>query len=308
MTALIRYEQARHALAECHRIDDAKDIADKALALQVYARQARDLDMERWVAEIRLRARRRVGELSAALETAQGFAAPIRRSVATNTPATKREALAAAGLSKDEAHRCEQIAKVPAARFETYIATQTAAGKTVTADEVVAKTRGPHVVNNSGNNEWYTPPNFIEAARAAMGGIDVDPASSAVANRIVRAEQFYTTDDDGLRQSWEGRVWMNPPYEQPLIAQFAKAVAAKHEAGEVEQACVLVNNATETAWFQRMLNVASAVCFPRGRVRFLDPQGNPGAPLQGQAVIYMGSSRDRFTIAFEKEGPVLFCG
>jgi len=132
--ALVRYEQARTALAECRRIDDAKDIADKAVALQSYARQVRDPDMERWVAEIRLRARRRVGELSAALETAQGS------NQHRSTAGTKLEALAAAGLSKVEAHRCEQIAKVPVARFETYIATQTAAGKTVTADEVVAKT------------------------------------------------------------------------------------------------------------------------------------------------------------------------
>ena len=133
--ALVRYEQARTALAECRRIDDAKDIADKAVALQSYARQVRDPDMERWVAEIRLRARRRVGELSAALGTAQGV-----RGEPLPSAGKKSDALAAAGLSTSEAHRCEQIAKVPVARFETYIATQTAAGKTVTADEVVAKT------------------------------------------------------------------------------------------------------------------------------------------------------------------------
>jgi len=130
VNALVRYEQARTALAECHRIDDAKDIADKALALKTYARQHNDPEMERWVAEIRLRARRRVGELSAELDTAANQHA--RRSGATS----KREALSAAGLSKDEAHRCEQLARVPEASFEAYIATKKAAGKAVTADEV----------------------------------------------------------------------------------------------------------------------------------------------------------------------------
>lgn len=168
------------------------------------------------------------------------------------------------------------------------------------------KVRQPHVANNSGNNEWYTPPEFIEAARAAMGSIDLDPASSRVANKTVGAKRFYTADDNGLDQAWCGNVWMNPPYAQPLVSQFADAVSDKFEAGEITQACILVNNATETAWFQRMVSVASAVCFPKGRVRFLDPNGAPsGSPLQGQAVIYMGPRSDEFAAEFSVFGPVL---
>lgn len=165
-----------------------------------------------------------------------------------------------------------------------------------------------HVANNSGNNEWYTPPRFIELAREAMGGIDTDPATSEIANRVVQADTIYTADDDGRDKPWAGRVWMNPPYAQPLIADFSEAVASKYESGEIEQACILVNNATETAWFQRMLRAASAVCFPRSRVRFLDPYGNPGAPLQGQAVIYMGDRPKAFCSAFVEQGAVLTHG
>jgi N6-adenosine-specific RNA methylase IME4 len=131
--SLMRYDAARTALAECHRIDDAKDIADKALALQAYARQARDPDMERWVAEIRLRARRKVGELSSALESGAGRNLP---NVPNLEQPSKSEALEAAGLSRTEAHRCEQLARVPEAAFESYIAVKSAEGKTVTADEV----------------------------------------------------------------------------------------------------------------------------------------------------------------------------
>ena len=165
-----------------------------------------------------------------------------------------------------------------------------------------------HVANNSGNNEWYTPARLIELARDAMGGIDTDPATSEIANRVVQADTIYTADDDGRDKPWAGRVWMNPPYAQPLIADFSEAVASKYESGEIEQACILVNNATETAWFQRMLSAASAVCFPRSRVRFLDPYGNPGAPLQGQAVIYMGDRPKAFCSAFAEQGAVLTHG
>lgn len=131
--ALVRYEQARTAIAECRRVDDAKDIADKALALQTYARQANDPEMEAWVAEIRLRARRRVGELSAALDKAPSGRASVSL---PSDGKSKTDALAAAGLSSSEAHRCEQIAKVPEEKFEAYIAAKKDAGKSVNADEV----------------------------------------------------------------------------------------------------------------------------------------------------------------------------
>lgn len=170
----------------------------------------------------------------------------------------------------------------------------------------VIKDYKPHVSNNSGNNEWYTPSAYILAAREAMGAIDVDPASSAIANKTVGAATFFTSEDDGLSQTWRGNVWMNPPYAQPLVSQFADAVSEKFEQKEIKRACVLVNNATETAWFQRMLTTATAVCLLKGRVKFIDPSGNPsGAPLQGQAVIYMGENPARFSRAFGDLGQVL---
>lgn len=166
---------------------------------------------------------------------------------------------------------------------------------------------GPaHVAHNSGENEWYTPPQFIEAARGAMGSITLDPASSRLANKTVQAERFFSAADDGLTKTWSGNVWMNPPYAQPLIQRFADAVSDKYDAKEIKRACVLVNNATETGWFQRMLASSAAVCFIKGRVRFVDPQGNPsGAPLQGQAVLYLGDNAFRFARSFEDIGPTL---
>lgn len=155
----------------------------------------------------------------------------------------------------------------------------------------------PHVSNNSGENEWYTPPDLIAAAREVMGGIDLDPASCELANSCVQATKYFTAQDNGLTKAWFGRLWLNPPYSQPLMSQFSAAVVSKRD--EYDAACVLVNNATDTDWLQIMLGECNAACFLRGRVKFIDKEGDPsGAPLQGQVVLYFGDDSSKFADVF----------
>ena len=163
--------------------------------------------------------------------------------------------------------------------------------------EVIAEVKNrPHVANNSGNNEWYTPAEYIEAAREAMGSIDTDPASNDIANKVVKAEKYYTIETDGLAHDWHGNVWMNPPYSSDLITKFIEKLKEQRE--NYEQAIILVNNATETQWFYEIVKIASAVCFPKSRVKFYMPDGKTGAPLQGQAVLYVGNNTEKFISAF----------
>lgn len=158
----------------------------------------------------------------------------------------------------------------------------------------------PHVSFNSGNNEWYTPAELIEAARSAMGSIDLDPASNDIAQKVVKARTYYTAETNGLDKTWTGNVWMNPPYASDLIGKFVDKMVSERK--NYDQAVILVNNATETEWFNRLISIADAVCFPKSRVKFYMPDGKTGAPLQGQAIIYIGENSENFFKAFRQIG------
>lgn len=157
----------------------------------------------------------------------------------------------------------------------------------------------------TGENEWYTPAEHIEMARTVLGSIDLDPASSEIANRAVQAGQFFSEADNGLDKPWAGNVWLNPPYAQPAIAHFADKMVVEWGRGEVTGAIVLTHNYTDTAWFQKLAKAATAVCFTRGRVRFVSPEGELAAPTQGQAFFYFGQDVDIFADVFGEVGFVV---
>jgi DNA N-6-adenine-methyltransferase (Dam) len=161
---------------------------------------------------------------------------------------------------------------------------------------------------NTGEFERYTPAYYIEAARLVLGEIDLDPASSEIAQRTVKAAQYFTakSEPDGLKRDWHGRVFLNPPYHRELMPLFIEKLITEFEAGRISAAIVLTNNCTDTEWFLAAEAACNAICFTNGRIKFTQGDGVMEVlPTQGQAFFYFGPDVAAFDETFETIGFVV---
>ena len=136
-------------------------------------------------------------------------------------------------------------------------------------------------------DEWYTPQEYVDAVREVMGEIDLDPATCEAAQEQIQAKHCFTKDDNGLDHPWIGRVFLNPPYSMPLVEQFTGKAISEYDAGNAEEAIVLVNNCTDTRWFHKLLDRFPA-CFTSGRLQFWRPDHGNFSARQGQVFFYLG--------------------
>jgi DNA N-6-adenine-methyltransferase (Dam) len=112
--------------------------------------------------------------------------------------------------------------------------------------------------------EWYTPPEVFEALGIEF---DLDPAAPPGGVPWVPAARHFCRADDGLSQPWRGRVWLNPPYGRD-VGRWLERLAS-HGDG-----LALVFARTDTDWFHKAFALATAVCFIKGRLRFVSGDGN----------------------------------
>jgi len=119
---LSRYDVACRALAAAKAVDDVMDVVAHADAVRVYARQAKNRQMEIDAVEIRIRAERRLGELMAAQKATVGVAKPPppagRNGRVVEKPDHMPPTLGEAGIDKNLAHRARTYAAVPQEKFE----------------------------------------------------------------------------------------------------------------------------------------------------------------------------------------------
>ena len=157
----------------------------------------------------------------------------------------------------------------------------------------------------SGSNKtdcWYTPPSIVELVIQVLGEINLDPCADD--GRHIRATKHYTFDDNGLEQSWCGKVYMNPPYSHP--GAWMKKLQLEFETGNVDEAIALVPAATDTNWLSPVLKT-QPVCFWKGRIKFLGQDYQPkSSARQSHVLVYWGNNWQKFREVFEDYGVVYF--
>lgn len=293
---LLTVREVRDLAERCDTVEDAKSLADRATAAKVYAERAKlGGDMVNRAAAAKLWAERRAGELLAGAREsgARGGGRPKKESPAVT--------LSDLGVTPQESSRYQALAEIPADDFAGAIEEVAEAGP-VTVEAVKRTALG--TLKSSESDEWYTPARYVDLARDLMGGIDLDPASSAKANETVQATSFLTEADGALTQPWRGRVWLNPPYGSkcPL---FVRKLTEEYESGRIDEAVLLVSAySTETKWFQPLF--MRPVCFADHRIRFVSGDGRPAASSTiGNAFVYFGTRDGAFTAKFSDLGAVV---
>lgn len=138
-----------------------------------------------------------------------------------------------------------------------------------------------HEPSIGASDDWYTPPAMLDAIGLTF---DLDPCSPGPGH-WVPARKVYTIHDDGLRQTWAGLVFMNPPFgaRHGHVPWLRKFVA--HGNG-----VAVVRAYTSSGWFHdEVAPHAHTLLFPRGKTQFVRPDGSIGkSPGHGVVLLGMG--------------------
>jgi hypothetical protein len=130
------------------------------------------------------------------------------------------------------------------------------------------------------SDDWYTPPEIFDALKIHF---DLDPCSPGQGH-WVPAHKIYTEAEDGLKRPWHGKVFMNPPFggrngHVPWLVKFFD-----HANG-----IAIVRSYTSSGWWHDHMDRAEALLWPRGKTKFIKPDGTVGrSPGHGVVLIGMG--------------------
>ena len=137
--------------------------------------------------------------------------------------------------------------------------------------------------------EWLTPPELVKK----LGVFDLDPCSPINAP-FLHAINNFTIEDNGLGKEWFGRVYMNPPYGKNMDLWLDKL--GKHGNG-----IALIFARTETkCFFEKVWDVADALLFIKGRLKFYHVSGEQGGSA-GAPSVFVAFGKDN-ALALKKSG------
>lgn len=132
---------------------------------------------------------------------------------------------------------------------------------------------------SSGTDLWATPQNFFNALDREFH-FTVDTCATP---ENAKCAHYFTADQNGLAQVWDGVCWCNPPYGREIGKWVRKAA---------ESCCtvvMLLPARTDTAWFHDYIYGKAEIRFVRGRLKFGNAKNS--APFPSMIVIFSGQKK-----------------
>lgn len=107
--------------------------------------------------------------------------------------------------------------------------------------------------------------------------------------------EFFSKEDDGLTQEWDGVCWLNPPYgdKQSKMIDWIKKAYNSTQLNKNLTVVMLIPARTNTKWFHQFCMKAAEVRFICGRPKFGD--STHGLPQPLILVIFRKSEETKYS-------------
>lgn len=135
---------------------------------------------------------------------------------------------------------------------------------------------------SSRSEEWETPQDFFEQIDKEFH-FNLDACATA---ENAKCDKYYTKEQDGLSQEWNGIVWCNPPYGRSIGMWVKKAYESK------ATVVLLVPARTDTKWFHDYVLGKAEVRFVKGRLKFGGCKNS--APFPSMVVVYRNNQESKY--------------
>ncbi len=137
------------------------------------------------------------------------------------------------------------------------------------------------VMFSSKDDKWSTPQDFFDELNAEFG-FTLDPCAD---DSNHKCNKYYTEEDDGLLQDWQGEiVFCNPPYGKAIKDWVRKAYIEGCKPNTT--VVMLIPARTDTIYFHKYIYHKAEIRFLKGRLKFGNSKNS--APFPSMVVVYRG--------------------
>lgn len=136
---------------------------------------------------------------------------------------------------------------------------------------------------SSKEHTWSTPIGFFNKLNLEFN-FTLDPCCT---KETAKCDKYYTIEDDGLQQDWEGQVvFCNPPYGRQISKWIEKCYEESRKPKTI--VVMLIPARTDTKYFHDFIYNKAEIRFIKGRLKF--GCSNNNAPFLSMVVIFKNNS------------------